>query len=324
MRTVTIQRYSQLSDEQWRRVTKSAKRQVRNLTGKSTEIGIGRKYANGNPLGRRVAIRVYVPRKRQRVSSAKRIPGHFRIRLRRRDGRYDLLKIRSDVDSLADYVPTSARVRLGTRTATTGLLLRWNDAKGSVSWGFATVGHLFDDTSRRIASVRVHSTTKFQCRLIKNAPRRKRVDVAILRIVGSHKEIVRKLMDCDLIGKSNPSSIKPLSVRQVHRAAIGRRRGRSVSPDGDRVFLGEEVFPDGFLLGTRRLDDCIRVAQARSDTFKQGTSGAHWCFGSRVACVQVGGKATEFREGIGQPMGSLLPWIRSALGQSLKVVAVLD
>jgi hypothetical protein len=324
MRTVTIQRYNQLSGEQWRRVTRSVKRQVRNLTGKPVEIGIGRKYANGIPFGRRVAIRVYVPRKRQRVSSAKRIPGLFRIRLKRPDGKYDLLKIRSDVDSLADYVPTSARVRLGTRTATTGLLLRWNDAKGAVKWGFATVGHLFDDTSRRVASVRVHSTAKFQCRLFKNAPKRKRVDVAVLRIVGSRKEIERKLQDCDLISKSNLSVIKLMRVRQVHRAAIDRRRGRTVSPDGDQVFTGEEVFPDGFLLGTRRLDDCIRVAQARNDTFKQGTSGAHWCFGSRVACMQVGGKANEFCEGIGQPMDSLLPWIRSTLGHSVKVVAVLD
>ena len=324
MRTVTIQRYSQLSDEQWRRIAKSAKRHVRKLTGEAIEIGIGRKYANGKPSGRRVAIRVYVPRKRKRVSRTKRIPECFRIKLKRADGKFDLVRIRSDVDSLADYVPTSATVRLGARTAATGLLLRWRDANGSVGWGFATVGHLFDGTSRRVASVRVHSTTKFQCRLVKNAPKRKHFDLAVLRIVGRQAEIEGKLKDCDLISTSNPPAIALMSVRQVHRAATDRRRGRTVSPHGDRAFTGEEVFPDGFLLGTRRLDDCIRVGQARSDTFKQGTSGANWCFGTKVACVQVGGRATEFQEGIGQPMDCFLPWIRATLGASAKVVAVLD
>lgn len=324
MRTVTIQRYSELTDQQWKHVVASLKRQVRKITGQSSEIGIGRKYSDGKPSGWQVAIRVYLPQKRQRVSRAKQIPGHFHVKLRRADGKYDLLTIRSDVESLSDYLPTSAKVKLGRGRATSGFLLRWSPARGSVKWGFATVAHLFDQSSLRITSVRVDSTTKFQCRLAARSSARQRSDFSVLEIVGTQSEIEQKLLGCDLISTVNPPAITLMSVRQVHRSATDHQRGRSYTSDGDQRFVGEEIFPDGFRIGTRRLDDCIRVGQASAGTFQPGTSGADWRFGSRAACIQVGGKSPEFREGIGQPLQRFARWIRTAVDSSAKIVAAID
>lgn len=324
MRTVTIQRYSELTDQQWKRVVASLKHQIRKITSQSSEIGIGRKYSAGKPSGWQVAIRVYLPQKRKRVSKTKQIPEHFLVRLRRDDGNYDLLKIRSDVESLSDYIPTSARVKLAGRRAVSGFLLRWKTASGSVQWGFATVGHLFDRSSLRVASIRINSTTKFQCRHQASPSRGKHSDLAVLRIVGDLEEVQQKLMDCNLIHSADPPAIALMSVRQVHRATTDHSRGRTFSPRGVERFIGEEVFPDGFLLGTRRLNDCIRVGQSPISTFQQGTSGSCWRFGTKTACMQVGGKSPDFREGIGQPIERFLQWIRSAVGSSAKIVAVIQ
>ncbi|MCS7471614.1 hypothetical protein NZK35_33620 [Stieleria sp. ICT_E10.1] len=322
MPAVTIKRYDELTPDQWRRVVATAKRHVKAITGQSSEIGIGRKYRGGKPFGWQLAIRVYLPRKRQRVAPAQRVPPHFQIRLKRSDGKFDLLVIRSDVESLGDYVPTGASVKLETRDATSGFLLRWNGIDGQTEWGFATVGHLYDDTSLRTASIRVNSTTTFQCRRFKAAARGEHIDLAVMVIVGKPTEIEEKLIRCELITNNNPPPIDLMSVRQVHRAAMRHRRGRTLPPGDEQAFTGEEVFPDGFRLGSRILDDCIRVGRSADDTFRQGTSGSAWQFGNLAACMQVGGKVTEFREGIGQPFDRFLDWIRSAIDESAKVVAV--
>ena len=190
MKTTTIQRYSELSGDQWRRIAVSAKRHVRKLTGKSCEVGVGRKYRNGKPCGWQIALRIYLPTKRKRVAQSQRIPDHFHIRLRRTDGSYQLIRIRSDVESLRDYVPTKAKVRSGSGAAASGFLIKWNARNNQRCWGFANVGHLFDNTSRRSASVRVDASTKFQCRRIKTAPQRERADIALLQIVGTSDDRV--------------------------------------------------------------------------------------------------------------------------------------
>lgn len=323
MQTVTIHRYDQLTDAQWRRIATSAKRQVLAITGQISEIGIGKKYRDGRPSGHKVALRVYLQEKRKRVAKAKRIPAHFSIRLRRDDQKYELIRIRSDVESLGDYIPTGAVVSLGRRAAVAGFLLRWQDIDAATCWGFATVGHLFDGTSLRSATVRVSSSVKFQCRQFKSAPLRKHSDLALMEFIGRQDEIESKLIDGKLINARNQPGIKLMTVREVHKAAAEQRRGRTFSPEGDQSFIGEEVFPNGFLLGARRLSDCIRVGRSPTDTFRPGTSGSCWHFGNQVACMQVGGKATEFREGIGQPFQRFLPWIESVVGGSVEVVAVL-
>ena len=322
MPAVTIKRYDELTPDQWRRVVATAKRHVKTITGQSSEIVIGRKYSDGKPFGWQLALRVYLPRKRQRVAKAKRVPTHFQIRLKRSDGKFDLLVIRSDVESLGDYVPTSGSAKLGTRDAASGFLLRWNGIEGDIKWGFATVGHLYDDTSLRTGSIRINATTTFQCRRIKTAARGEHIDLAVMVIVGESGEIEEKLIRCELIKNNDPPPIDLMSVRQVHRAAMRHRRGRTFPPGDEQAFTGEEVFPDGFRLGSRILDDCIRVGRSADDTFRQGTSGSAWRFGDQAACMQVGGKLTEFREGIGQPFDRFLDWIRSAIGESAKVVAV--
>ncbi|QDV47253.1 hypothetical protein Enr13x_71620 [Stieleria neptunia] len=322
MPAVTIKRYDELTQDQWRRVVATAKRHVKAITGQSSEIGIGRKYTGGKPFGWQLAIRVYLPRKRRRVAKARRIPPHFQIRLKRSDGKFDLLVIRSDVESLADYVPTGGSVKLGTHDAAGGFLLRWNGFDGQTEWGFATVGHLFDDTSLRVGSIRVNSTTRFQCRRFKAAAKREHIDLAVMVIVGEQQQIEAKLKRCNLIQTNNPPAVDLMSIRQVHRAAMQHRRGRTLPPGESQAFTGEEVFPDGFRLGSRILDDCIRVGRSADDTFRQGTSGSAWRFGDQAACMQVGGKVTEFREGIGQPFDRFLNWIRSAIDESAKVVAV--
>ncbi|QEF96617.1 hypothetical protein Mal15_06450 [Stieleria maiorica] len=322
MSAVTIKRYDQLSADQWRRVAVTAKRHVKQITGQSCEIGIGRKYSAGKPAGRQLAIRVYLPKKRRRVARAKQVPAHFKIRLKRSDGKFDRLRIRSDVESLGDYVPTGARVNVGRYSATAGFLLRWKHDDGEIRWGLATVGHLFDQTRLRIVSVRVNPTVTFRCRRLKTPPKRNHIDLAVLEIIGDQNETEAKLLRCGLIESVHPPAISLMSVRQVHRAVMGHRRGRTYPPDGDRDFVGEEVFPDGFQLGSRILEDCVRVGRSQIDTFRQGTSGSAWSIGARPACLQVGGKETDFREGIGQPFDLCLKWIRSSIAPSADVVAV--
>ncbi|WP_182867891.1 hypothetical protein [Stieleria mannarensis] len=322
MSAVTIKRYDQLNADQWRRVAVTAKRHVKRITGQSSEIGIGQKYTAGRPTGRQLAIRVYLPQKCRRVAKTKRVPAHFEIRLKRSDGKFDRLRIRSDVESLGDYVPTGADVKLDDRTATTGFLLRWKTDDGEVRWGLATVAHLFDQTRLRIVSVRMNPTVTLRCRRLKTPPKREHLDLAVLEIVGDREEIEDKLRRCGLIESIDPPAIPLMSVRQVHRAVMGHRRGRTYPPDGDHAFTGEEVFPDGFQLGSRILDDCVRVGRCDVDTFCQGTSGSAWSISNQAACLQVGGKETDFREGIGQPFDLCLKWIRSSINAPVNVVAV--
>jgi hypothetical protein len=325
MQTLTIQRYGDLNQAQWRRVIRTAKRRVRQLTGQDCEIGLGRKYRGGRPCGWQIALRVYLPRKRTRVTPAKRIPNPFQIRLRGRDGRYVLLRIRSDVESLADFVPTCGRVRLGRRQAAAGFVLQWFDHQDRRQWGLATVAHLFDTTRRRLVSVRLDASTRFRCRLLADAPPRSGLDLAILQIIDPPPQhVAETLLERGVIERDPPAAVRLMPTRQVHRAALGHRRGRTFFPAGSAAFVGEEVFPDGFRLGKRRVDDCIRVVGAEPGAFSEGTSGAYWRFGRTPACLQLGGRAGRFREGIGQPFHRCRDWIREQLGRRARVVAVLD
>ena len=328
MQRITIKQYDDLTYDQWKRVVRSVKRQTQRIIGASCEIGIGRKITDGQPTTCQVAARVYLPNKRQRVAASHRVPQQFSVRLRRPDKKYDLVTLRSDVESLADFVPTSARVRSGRRNAAAGFLLRWmrdgDQGVRDTQWGFLTAGHVFDGSDRQAVTVRVNTSTRFECRRWKAPGQGKRSDIIVLRIVEDRNQIETKLVHCGLITKTNPQAIRFLTTAEVHRAAGRHRHGRTFFPGGDAVFVGEEVFPDGFRLGTRKLDDCVRVAQSPKGTFARGTSGAYWRFGSKPACLQVGGKAPDFREGVGQPVDRFLPWIRSALGRSAKIVAVLD
>jgi hypothetical protein len=323
MRTLTLTRYTDLTPDQWRRVAATTRRHVRRVCGVRCEVGIGRKWSSGRPRGNGVAIRVYLPDKQPRVPASCRVPDEFSIRLRRNDGRYELLQIPSDVDSLADLVPTAGSVALNNQSATTALVLRWVDHRRAIRWGFVTVAHLFDRRAPRAVSVRVRSTV-FRCRRLRPPPRSDRNDVCILAVNGPGDRVEARLIDSGVLSPEGNRPVDLMSVRQVHRSVMNQEVGRTVSVDGSGRIVGEEVFPDGFRLGTRRVDDCVRVSAATENTFRPGTSGACWTFASRVACMQLGGRRPEFREGIGQPISRYLPWLRRTLGEQAAIVAVLD
>ena len=308
------------SSREWSRVADSARRQVKQITGKDCDIGIGRKFRSGRPYGWQVAIRVYLPRKRKQVAESKLIPSHFQIRLKR-GKRFVLLKIRSDVDSRSDFRPTASVVRLGSRRFAAGALLRWlEDAE--ICWGFLTVAHEFDGTSRTFAAVRASSTQVFDCRLLDVAPENRNLDAAIMQIKGQPQEIVDDLIDAGLIDDPNPPPVSLQRVSAVKTAAIEHRSGRTYPPGASWRFKGEEVFPNGFLLGNRRLDDCIRVGQSQHGVFKAGTSGSMWKFGRRVSCLQAGGRRPNFEDGIGQPYSKIMKWVRQKLGRGAAIVSV--
>lgn len=322
MQTLTIDRYDDLTADQWRRVAATARKQVRRITGRSSEIGIGRKYRDGRPTDCNLAIRVYLPRKSSRVPRSERIPRSFHIRLRCRDGRYTQLRLQSDVESLVDYVPTVGRVDLDDRTATCGFLLRWTDRRGAKRWGFATVGHLFDRLSLRAATVRIGSVL-FRCQKFRSPPHRDRNDLCLLAIRGRPDWIENRLGDAGVVSSTLASGVDLMSVADVHAAAINQRRGRAIAFHGREDFVGEEVFPNGFRLGTRRLDDCIRVSCHNENAFRPGSSGAVWNMENKTACLQVGGRTPHFREGIGQPFSRYLRWLHNSLGLQTKVFGLL-
>ncbi len=296
---------------------------MRRVCGVRCEVGIGRKWSSGRPRDNDIAIRVYLPNKKPRVPASGRVPDVFSIRLCRDDGGYDLLRIRSDVDSLADLVPTAGRVALNEPSATTAFILRWVDRRQAMRWGFATVAHLFARGAPRAVSVRVGSTM-FRCRRLRPPPRGDRNDVCILAVNGPSDRVEARLIDCGVLPPEGNRPVDPMSVREVHWSAMNQEVGRTYSVDGSERIVGEEVFPDGFRLGTRRVDDCVRVSAATEGSFRPGTSGACWTFGNRAACMQLGGRQPEFREGIGQPLSRYLPWLRRTLGKQAAVVAVLD
>ena len=275
MRTITISRYSDLTSREWSRVIASAKRQVNRITEERCEIGLGRKFRGNQPYGWQIALRVYVSRKRKRVARSKRIPRHFHIRLRQRNGRYKIVRIRSDVDSRSDFIPTGGIARLGARRkATAGSLIRWRSS-GTTKWGFLTVAHLLDNTSLKTTFVSVASKV-FVCRLLRKAPVHSNLDVAIVEVrsVRGGEDIDDALIECNLMGTTRLTSVELLTTAQVERAVSARRNGRTFPPGKSHAFKCEEFFPDGFLLGGRRLDHCIRVRQSTANVFKQGTSGS--------------------------------------------------
>ncbi|MEM0924947.1 MAG: hypothetical protein AAGJ83_02825 [Planctomycetota bacterium] len=319
MRTLTISKYSDLTDEQWRRVAATAVRRVKQITGERCQIGIGPKYTRGRSTSR-LSVRVYLDRKLDRVAVRKRLPEHFRLRLRRPDGRYDVIHIATDVEPLTDFVPTGARVRHRDGEATTGLLVRWIEAD-EVGWGFLVPAHFFAGTRLCSVTVRADRSTRFLCRRRATARKRDRVDVAVLQIRGKRDEIESKLMATEWIKSLAPRGLKFVSTRVVHRNAVRQRRGTTFAVKWNRAFTAEEVFPNGFRLGERLLDDCIRVGRARKETFRPGTSGSMWRLSTDVACLQVGGRQPEFREGIGQPIDRISRWFRSRFGDQAHLVA---
>lgn len=323
MRTITIEHYDQLSRDQWRRLATTAKRHMVERTGQPCEIGIGRKVTDGQTTDCSTAVRVYLPHKRPRVPVRLRVPQPFEIRLRRKDGRYELVRVTSDVESLSAFVPTSLTVKAGGQQATAGLIVRWMDSRADPHWGFATVAHLFDTKPRRAATIRFNSRLRFRCRLHRTASRRTRNDLCVLRIVGDADETRKTLIDHGLINAQQTRPSDWLSVDEVHRCAISHTRGNACTPWSQFPCVGEEVFPNGFRIGTRRLDDCIRVGGAPPDSFQRGTSGSLWRFEGRFGCMQVGGKTPNFCEGIGQPIARYVDWFHKALGRDCEIVAAL-
>ncbi len=319
MQTLSVTKYDQLSEREWARVADTARLHVLEITGKDCDIGIGRKFRGGKPYGWQISLRVYLPRKRKRVAKSKQIPARFQIRLKR-GKRFVLVEIRSDVDSRSDFVPTGATVKLGSRIFSTGGLLRWRE-DGQTQWGFLTVAHEFDASSRRRTRVRVSETEVFDCELLFTASSNRNLDSAVMKILGDAPQIVEDLIDAGLIEHADPLPVSLLRTGEVKRAAIERKRGRTYPPGGSHPFIGEDVFPNGFLLGQRRLDDCIRVGQQDRNVFAPGTSGALWRFGRRAACMQAGGRAPDFEDGIGQPYAAMMTWVRGKLGRSVELVA---
>jgi hypothetical protein len=323
MKTVSITRYSQLTRQQWLRVVRTAKRQIRERTSQDCDIGLGRKFRNDRPYGWQIALRIYLPKKRKRVARSRLIPRHLEIRLKRNDGKFDLLRIRTDVESRSRFLPTGFNVKLSDRgRATTGVLFRWSDPGEPARWGLVTVAHLFDGTRRRTTSVRLDNRTRLSCRRLRTASRRSGLDAAALQIVGDAAETESLLIGCGLISDRRSAAIRPLTTRQVQQAAVGHRRGRTFPPGASHVFTGEEIFPDGFRLGERSLDSCVRVSQSTDDVFQKGTSGSYWRFGRRAACLQVGGRKPGWREGIGQPLAEILHWLRKRISDTVEIVSV--
>lgn len=318
MRPVPITKYLQLTEKEWRVVATQVKKQVLEITGKECEIGLGRKYRNDRPYGWQIAIRVYLPVKRKRVAEAKLVPPHFILVL---PGKGEI-RVRSDVDSLSKLVPTAAKVTRSGAVASTGVLVRWTDNRER-HWGFLTVAHFFDETRRRNAEVRLGSSanSRFSCQRKRTAD--EPLDVVLLEIKGDTDEVEAKLIANDLICCTNPEELSVLSPKAVRRATSSHKAGRTFPQSGSRTFKGEEVLLDGFPIKDRRLDDCIRVVHnGRRKVFDEGTSGAHWRYGNDLACMQVGGKKPEFREGIGQPLQVLRTWMRRKVSSSAKIVAV--
>ena len=319
MRTLTISRYSDLSDDQSRRVAARAERRVKQITGKRCQIGIGPKYTGGRSTPQ-LSVRVYLDQKLDRVAESRRLPDDFQIRLRRLDGRYDVVRIATDVEPLTDFVPTGVRAKHRDGEATTGWLVRWIE-EDEVGWGFLVPAHFFAGTRLRNVTVRADRSTRFLCRRRATAQKRDRVDVAVVQIRGRQDEIETKLMATEWIDSLAPRRLKFASTRVVHRNAVRQRRGTMFAVKWNRAFTAEEIFPNGFRLGGRILDDCIRVGQARRETFRPGTSGSMWRLSADVACLQVGGRQPDFREGIGQPIDRISRWFRERFGDQARLVA---
>ena len=326
MKIKKIQRQSELTNEQWKRVCDSAQRQLYKSTGKRFDIGIGRKFSEGDYRGWQIALVIVCkPRKLalSRVPKSRQIPERLEIRLRQKSGKYQLLSLRTDVISFRDLVPTSFRVKSRRRTAATGYLIRWTKNRRR-NWGFLSVAHLFDSTSARTGKVILSSSMTLKVKVGKRASKRSNSDGVILVPTGTLAEVERDLIASKLISSTNPAEIKPLRVRSVVSPSTSRRKGKTFFPGGNAKFRFEKVFPNGLTLGERSLDDCVSVVSSDDDTYEDGTSGSYWEFGSKPACMQVGAISPSFREGIGQPTNLLMQWARRAVGASAKIVAVIE
>ncbi|MEZ6100107.1 MAG: hypothetical protein R3E01_14160 [Pirellulaceae bacterium] len=89
-----------------------------------------------------LCARFLVPKKPSHLPASQRIPPTIPLRLRRDDGKYDIITIVTDILPIAgQFVPTGARV-LARESALTGVTLSWH-LGGPWQWGLLTVGHLF-------------------------------------------------------------------------------------------------------------------------------------------------------------------------------------
>ncbi|WP_417375655.1 hypothetical protein [Gimesia maris] len=320
MKTISVHRYSDLKKWQWLRVISTIKKQVKEIAGEDCYVGIGRKYRQDKAYGWQIAARIYLQRKRKRVTAKKRIPPSFHVRLQRNDGGYDTIKIRSDVESA--FNQTGRRIAL--LNATTGYLVRWIDENNFRRWGFITVAHIFDDTQIRSVSIQISNSVRVDCQVRAVSGAQSGIDAAILEIRqqqgGGHPETA--LHSAGLITNTNPPKISTLTTPQIQSLSLSRSNGCTYPPVRKFNFECEnEQFPYGVPLGRRTLQNCIVVRQENADVFKVGTSGSLWTINGFPACMQVGGRPNNYDVGLGQSFHFIAPWIKSALRAiSIKLV----
>src|SRR6056297_3566805 len=89
-------------------------------------IGFGPKMV-GRCAVESLSVRFLVRRKKERLATTRRIPARLVVRLRDpTSGRYRALRLTTDVEPARPPRASGVTVRIGQRTATTALVVRWS------------------------------------------------------------------------------------------------------------------------------------------------------------------------------------------------------
>lgn len=327
-----------LTEAELCRVMASVRKQFRGQEN-ITAIGVGGKTVDGVlETEPRLALRFHVRRKYSRTSRLATIQRGKPLEVRiRRDDKKSFINVRmpSDVVRVERFVPTGVPVAVSSDFASGGLIFRLRKLGTTTSkaddfiWGMLSVGHFLKIesgnnisvslASRQIqgngvpifGSVRHHTTPpgpldasaiEFSYASAKSAGYFVKTPGVSL-VMRSHQNLRQ-----DAGTHESAESLRPPRVNQP---VLLSRKARITD------FYDEFPIDD---LGTLKNIVRIEAIEDEDGLFEVGTSGSVLLVKDQVAAIQVAGRVSDFRVGLGQTVSHLVgEWLLhefGGLGQS--------
>lgn len=324
---------------QWSRIANSIRRNCQHTTGQDCQVAIGIKETGGQLQPGFPVARIYLPKKRGRVSQNRRLADEIEVRLKTKPGSYQRICLGIDVDCLASFEANAKRrhssqsnsvgnnglgdanltVRTDSPVRADGIV-QWLDDAGQRHWGIITVAHLFDQIRQRTLSIRLAPRLRVRCQRLIKGSKRSGYDVAILWIRQPSAMILDRLEQWTCQANDNRAGLEfsqcdllapPLSTAALIQAIDERISGKTFGTSPAAPFTPTEFFPNGVVVSGRKLAHCVKVHGQRRNVFPPGTSGALWTLGDHWACMQAASKQPDSQIGLGQPLDQLLSWLRN-------------
>ncbi len=277
------------------------------------DIGFGAALKRGRfQPNRGLCLSFLVRHKKTPRRMRDRIPPSVEVRVKR-GRRFQKLEFPTDVVAVGGLTATGRRLEYRTRHVTTGVIVAWRDSGNTqLSWGLLTVGHVFPrlsgiPPSRRKVKV-VTTRGNFFGELVAKSDRDNGIDAAIA-LVERQELIAKKLMTNSQAGRR----IVPRPLARLQRDR--RKTGATLRTAGKRSFLVHAFFPRLRIPDVGELDCVVSAMAPTAGTFAQGTSGTSWLIVNQAACLQVAGRAPDYRQGFGQALSVIIDWAASELQQ---------